>query len=321
MTQPDDHLARLVTAFIEGRKSDHTKAAYRRDLALWLQWCDTNRIDPLDAWPAHAQLWLSTLHRAGEAGTTRARRLGAVSSWYRWLVYHQAAPRNPAALLPEDRPAQSPKHAPALSDEHTAAILAQADQDTPRAAAIAWTLLQTGIRVGELTNANTGDVGLDRGHHVLHIIDGKGGKTRAVLLVPPVVARLDTYQATRRDTGTLVSADDTGAGSVRPLIATRTGGRLDRKAVRLLLQRLARAAKLPPEVADRLTPHTTRATYVTSALDEGASIYDVAREVGHSRTDTTQGYDRSHYDPSRSPAYKLMGRYARHLPADDPAPR
>jgi integrase/recombinase XerD len=312
VTQPGDRLAGLVAAFLAGRKSEHTAKAYRGDLASWLGWCAEQRVDPLDAWPAHVQLWLAALDRTGEAGTTRDRRLGAVSSWYRWLIANQAATRNPAALTRDDRPTRAPRPTPALATEHTTALLARADLDTPRSAAIVWLMLQTGVRVGELIAANTGDRAVDRGHVVLHV-RGKGGKGRIVLLVPPVVERLDTYLATRTDSTAVVLVDQAGAGRDRPLIATATGRRIDREAVVRLLRRLARAAGLPPEVADRLTPHTTRATYVTDALDEGVPIYDVAREVGHASTDTTRGYDRSHYDPSRSAAYRLMSRYGRHL--------
>lgn len=315
LPQPGDHLARLVGTFLAGRKSEHTKDAYRRDLASWLGWCAGNNVNPLDAWPAHAQLWLTHLRRCGEAGTTRARRLGAVSSWYRWLLRHQAAARNPADLTADERPTRSPRHAPALAEEHAAALLAQADRDTPRAAAIVWLLLQTGIRVGELIAADTADRAVDHGHPILNV-RGKGDKARTVVLVPPVAARLDAYLATRTDTAALVVADQAGAGHRVPLIATATGRRLHRPAVRSLLRRLARAAGLPDLVAERMTPHSTRATYVTEALADGVSIYDVARDVGHTSTQTTRGYDRSHYDPSRSAAYRLMSKFGRHLDSD-----
>jgi site-specific recombinase XerD len=324
VAQPGDRLARLVAVFVEakGQRSEHTKDAYRRDLPIWLDWCHANGLDPFDVWPAHVQLWLGHLGQRGESGTTQARRLGAVSSFYEWLIRNQQAQRNPAKLTKEERPTRAPRPASALSDEHAAALLDRADLDTPRSAAIVWLLIHTGIRVGELLAANTADIAVDRGHTVLHV-HGKGGKGRTVTLVPPVVARLNGYLAARTDTAmAVVRTDQAGAGQQRPLIATAKGARMDRKAVRLLLRRLARAAGLPTTVVDQLTPHSTRATYVTAALDEGVPIYDVARDVGHASTDTTRGYDRSQYDPANAAAYRLMSRFGRHLDrTDDPAPR
>ena len=315
--------ARLLAAYLDGRRSKLTADTYRRDITHWLNWCTARGVDPYTAWPADIQRWQAWLSQnggrtgSGEAGTSRARRLGAVSSFYGWLIEHRVVERNPAALTSGSRPVRAPRHAAALSDEHAARLLAQADLDTPRAAAIVWLLLHTGLRVGELLGATTTDVGVDRGHTVLHVI-GKGGKGRTVTLVPAVVARLDAYAATRTDRpGTVVLAGQAGVTAPRPLIATANGKPLDRKAVRHLLRRLARAAKLPPTVVEQLHPHVTRATYVTAALAEGVSIYDVAKDVGHASTDTTRGYDRSRYDPANAAAYRLQGRYARHLPTDE----
>jgi site-specific recombinase XerD len=323
VAEPGDHTARLAAAFTATRKSPHTRDAYHRDLTNWLTWCTTAGINPLDAWPAHITAWLRTLREVhGEAGTTQARRLGAVSSWYRWLIRHQQAARNPADLDPAERPVRAARPAPALSDDHVGRLLAAADRDTPRAALIVWLLLHTGLRVTELVTARLGDVGVDWGYTLLNI-HGKGGKGRRVVLVPNVVARLDAYLAQRPDgpATTVVLAGQAGAGRDRPLIATATGKPLGRNKVRLLLHRLAKAAGLPAAVVDTLSPHSTRATYVTASLASGVPIYDVAQDVGHSSTDTTRGYDRSRYDPARSAAYRLQDRFARHLPDDTTAPR
>jgi len=312
--EPSDLIGRLAAAFIETKRqrSTHTADAYRRDLTLWLGWCHTNQLHPLDAHAGHIQLWLTWLADRGEAGTTRGRRLGAVSAWYRWLIDHGHVPANPAALSRDARPTRAPRPAPALSDQQTAAMLAAADQQPhPRVAAIVWLLIYTGIRVGELLAANVGDLAEERGHRVLHV-RGKGGKTRIVALVPPVAARLDAYLASREDhhVGVLVPRQTAGAGGGdRPLIAWDTGRRMARSNIRALLQRVARKADLPAGVADRFTPHTTRATYATAALDDGVPLRDVQYALGHSNPMTTEGYDRSRLTPERNPAYRLLARF------------
>ncbi|MEV1321974.1 tyrosine-type recombinase/integrase [Micromonospora arborensis] len=319
--RPDgDPLAQLLPTYLDGCRSKLTADTYRRDIIHWLTWCQTSTINPLTAWPADVKRWQRHLSEhggrngTGEAGTSRARRLGAVSGFYNWLIEHQVVERNPAALTRGSRPVRAPRQAAALSDEHAGILLRQADLDTPRAAAIVWLLLHSGIRVGEMLAANVADIGMDRGYTVLHV-HGKGGKGRTVSLPGEVTTRLDAYQASRTDhaAGTVVLRGQAGVTPVRPLIATEKGNRLDRKAIRHLLRRLGKAAKLPPTVVEQLHPHVTRATYVTASLADGVPIYDVARDVGHASTDTTRGYDRSRYDPNRSAAFRLAARFGRHV--------
>jgi integrase/recombinase XerD len=304
----------LCAEFLAGKKSAHTKDAYRRDIRRWLDFCAARDVDPLAAWPAHVQRWLAELaegdpvvNRKPETGTTRARRLAAVSSWYGWLVRHQAAPRNPAELERAERPKRAPQRTPALSSGQAEKLLAAADADSPRAAAIVYLLTYTGIRVGELIAANGGDIGMTDGEMVLHV-RGKGGSTRDVRLNTYVLARLGAYEATRRDRTQLPARQvHAGAGHDRPLIATYRGSRIDRKEVRRLLLRLAKEAGLPAQVAARMSPHVTRATYATSSFANRLDGRAVQVTMGHANFDTTAGYDRSKVTAERDPAIRLPG--------------
>lgn len=309
----DEHLAELTRLWLAGRRTEHTRRAYRLDLSSWLGWCHANGVHPVEAWPAHILSWLAelaegdpTTGRKPERGSTRARRLGAVSGWYRWLIRHQAAERNPAMLERNERPVLDKRQAPAFSPQQAEKMLAEADKDTPRAAAIVYLLTYTGLRVGELIAANVGDIGMTEGQMVLHV-RGKGGKRRPVRLNPYVLDRLDRYAEVRPDSTNLpVTADQAGAGKDRPLIVTRYGSRLDRKEVVRLLRRLARQAGLPAQLVDNLTPHTTRATYATTAIGEGLDLRAVQITMGHASPQTTAGYDRSAVTPGRDPAIRLL---------------
>jgi site-specific recombinase XerD len=311
-----DRIAELTRQWFDSRKSEHTEAAYRLDLASWLGWCRANEVPALDARFGHVMEWLAELAsgdphtgRRPESGSTRARRLGAISGWYRWLIRHDAATRNPADLDRSERPVLAPRRAPALSDAQAEALLTVADADTPRSAAIVWLLLTAGIRVGELTAANVCDIGQDRGVTVLHV-HGKGGKTRMVEVEPYTLHRVDRYLADRGDVELLpVVVDQAGAGRDRPLIATVAGNRIDRKEVRRVLKRLAKVAGLPASLVDRLTPHSTRATFVTTSIDAGVPIRDIQLAAGHASPVTTEAYDRSAWSPDRSPSRKVATRF------------
>lgn len=318
---PPDPVAALVDTFLAGVANAGTRDVYRRDLRHWLVWCTAAGVRPLEAWPSDVERWQAAQESAGDSGSSRHRRLGALSSWYAWLVDHRAVERNPARLRRGVRPKPNPRKRPALSDTQASALLDVADDDSPRAAAIVSVLLFTGVRVGELIAADVPDVGFDAGHPVLHVRHGKGGKGRTVVLVPPAYARLDAYLTGRPDLrprAELVHVDAAGAGrQSAPLIATAAGNRIDRKEVRRLLKRLARQAELPQVLVDELSPHSTRATYATTALDEGVPVRDVQYAMGHASPLTTEGYDRQQLTADRAPGYRLMRRFTPPRRTDD----
>jgi integrase/recombinase XerD len=51
--------------------------------------------------------------------------------------------------------------------------------------------------------------------------------------------------------------------------------------------------------------HTARATFVSTALDNGASLEDVKEWLGHANIATTRLYDRRQSRPEESPTFKV----------------
>lgn len=328
-----DSTAGLASKFASTRQSENTRQAYRLDLIgcshplracrhrnpgrshqplAWLPWCYANGLDPWTVGPSDVSVWLADLAAAGQADGTRARRLSAVSAWYRWLVRNGHATRNPADLESAERP---PRRTPgtagtALSRGHLAALVAAADTDAPRSAAIIAAMLLTGLRVSELTGADVGDIGHDRGHTVL-TIRGKGGKVRQAPLVPALWRRIEAYLATRDETRStdIMPASSGHADQSSPLFTTSTGKRLDRAYVLRLVGRLAGVAGIPGTI----TPHDLRRTFGTLSLDAGVALRDVQDALGHADPRTTRGYDRSGMNPDRHPAYRL-GAFVKDTP-------
>lgn len=303
----NDRLNELTRRWLKVRRSEDTRQAYRRDLESWLLWCGANGLHPTDAWQQHILDWLASLADS-QAGSTRSRRLSAVSSWYQWLIRHQAMDRNPAVVGRQERPVSTPKQAPALSDAQVEKLLAAAVADGLRSAAIMYLLFTTGIRVGELRAANVGDLGMDDGVTVLHV-HGKGSRLRPVEIEPNTLRRIEAYLASRTDVERLPALPGQTAAGDRPLIATATGGRVDRWYVGDLLERLAGKAGLPERLVARLSPHSTRATHITASLAAGMALFDVQRNVGHANPGTTERYDRSRFAADRSPARTLARRW------------
>ncbi|SCE85893.1 Site-specific recombinase XerD [Micromonospora matsumotoense] len=305
----------FTEAWLRNRRlSAHTRDAYRRDIAGWLTWCAAGDLDPLRAnfldVNAYArQLEATPSARSGRPLTpaTVARKLSALSSWYEFLVKLRAVDANPVSGA--DRPRIDRDHSATvgLTPQEVDALLAAADTDTgPTAArnrAAVALLADLGLRVGELVSLDLADLGAERGHRSVRFV-GKGGKPRRRALTPGTAYAVDAYLADRAATAGVSVDALTG-----PLLATATGGRLDRHSVFRLVRRLAEAAGIA--AAAKLSPHSLRHAFATTAREEGVPLEDVQDAMGHADPRTTRRYDRDRHNLDRDPAYVIWAARAR----------
>ncbi|MGC4892824.1 tyrosine-type recombinase/integrase [Micromonospora sp. DT31] len=305
----------VTEAWLRNRRlSTHTRDAYRRDVTGWLSWCAERGLDPLRATFLDVNAYGRELEstprgRAGRPLTpaTVARRLSALSSWYDFLAKLGAVAANPVSAA--DRPRVDRDHSATvgLTPQEVDALLAAADADTgPTAArnrAAVALLADLGLRVGELVSLDLSDLGTERGHRSVRFV-GKGGKVRRRALTPGTAYVLDAYLAERAAAHDVPVAQLTG-----PLLATATGGRLDRHAVFRLVRRLARSAGIAAWA--KLSPHSLRHAFATTARSEGVPLEDVQDAMGHADPRTTRRYDRDRHNLDRDPAYAIWAARAR----------
>ena len=277
------------------RLSEHTRAAYRRDVAGWLAWCTEHATDPLRATFLDVNAYARHLEARWLAPASVARKLSGVSSWYDFLVKLQAVTANPVAAA--DRPHLDRDHSATLglTAGEVDDLLAAAAAAGARTRAMITMLADLGLRVSELVGLDLSDMGHERGHRTVRFV-GKGGKARRRALTPATAAALDDYL---RERGL----------EPGPMFVTATGARVDRHAVFRLVRRLAAAAGI--EAADRLSPHSLRHAFATTARAEGVALEDVQDAMGHADPRTTRRYDRDRHNLDRDPAYTIAAARAR----------
>jgi integrase/recombinase XerD len=179
-----------------------------------------------------------------------------------------------------------PKRAPKtvvtfLREQEIDALLAAPDRDRwtgRRDHALLLTMIQTGLRVSELTSLNCADITLSTGPHLR--CHGKGRKQRITPLTPQTAQVLRVWQHER-------------AGNPQdPLFPTSRGGHLSRDAIAwLLAKHVATAARACPSLnAKTITPHTLRHTAAMRLLHAGVDITVIALWLGHESTQTTHIY-------------------------------
>jgi integrase/recombinase XerD len=286
----------VTEAWLANRRlSQHTRAAYRRDVGGWLGWCAERGVEPLQATFLDVNAYARGLEEQDLAATTVARKMSGLSSWYDFLVKLQAVAVNPVGGA--DRPAVNRDFSATigLSADEVDRLLAKAEMSGARNHAVITLLADLGLRVGEVVGLDLTDVGAERGHRTVRFT-GKGGKQRRRALTGPAAAALDAYLAVR----------GTGDG---PLFRTSTGARIDRHSVFRLVRRLAREAGIAE--ADRLSPHSLRHAFATTARSEGVPLEDVQDAMGHADPRTTRRYDRDRHNLDRDPAYMIAAARAR----------
>jgi integrase/recombinase XerD len=330
VTAPADSIdpaTALVLAWLAGKRSEHTRKAYARDLGIlpqaraarapsWLAWCAAAGTDPVTGVTEdHVTLYARALDAAGLSAATAARKLSAVSGWYAWLTRRGHIAANPASDV--GRPAVDPDTSttPGLTRDQAEAMLTAADHargpQKARTAAIVPVPLFTGARVSEICGADVEDLGTDRGHRVLWVTR-KGGKRQALALPAPTAGRIDRYLAERGDLAAVPALPgQPGVGRPRRvLFATQTGARLLPADVWRLVRRVGKAGGLPADLVACLGPHAMRHSFATLYLDSGGSLRDLQDAMGHADPRTTRRNDQARFTLDRFPGYALVSYLA-----------
>lgn len=291
----DVALALLLSAWEDSLRSPSTRSAYRHDVGVWVQWLtEHNGPHPLAVGRAHVNAWARDMREQAEpvlAPTTQARRLAAVSSFYRFAEDAGALDRNPAERV--TRPRTGPDHVkltPALTESEAAALVAAGESAQDRALVIL--LASTGLRVSEALQLALDGITTERGHAVA-TVHGKGGKVNTVPVVPALAAEVDRIRSERGTT--------TG-----PLFVAEHGGPMTRQGAARALTRMAHRAGLGRSVS----PHMLRATAITNATLAGIPLERVQRMARHADPRTTMRYNRAAEDLDSHPAYVLASRLA-----------
>lgn len=270
--------------------SESTRRAYAGDLRSWAAWLAQTDVAPLDARRIHVDAYVRELEASGASPATIARRLSALAGFYGYALDEGALQRSPVARVRRPKVAdESPRLG--IDRPGLLPLLDAAATSSPRDHALTCLLVLNGLRISEALNADVGDLADERGHRILRIVR-KGGKRGATVLAPRTAAAIDELTLDRRQ---------------GPIFVTGSGARMDRHAAWKVVRRLARLAGIEHPVS----PHTLRHSFVTAALDAGASLRDVQDAAGHADPRTTRRYDRGRHNLDRHPTYAVAAALAK----------
>lgn len=278
-----------LAAKVEGR-SPRTLRAYRYVLGsfqTWLGQRDLGQVDVhvLRAYLTHLQGYLrpASVHH----------HFPGLHTFFTFLHRESLLAHNPIAHI---RAPKVDEHFPEVfSEEEIHRLLAASNRRTFegfRNYVMLLTLLDTGMRLGELMGLHFADVDLS-GRSIR--VRGKGGKERLVFMGRGLTRAMYEWRKRR---GYQPYVED--------LFCTRNGGRLTGRNIHRVLERLGRRAR----VDGRCNPHKFRHTFGHRYILAGGDPFSLRDLMGHSTITVTMLYVRMAGTPH------LREQHARYSPVD-----
>ncbi|MBN2179418.1 MAG: tyrosine recombinase XerC [Deltaproteobacteria bacterium] len=266
---------------IERNLSYHTKRNYLADLKQFQGFLVTRGIRNIDAIDQMTiRAFLAVLYRKKIKKVTMSRKVASLRAFFKFLLREGRIKYNPAEMIQAPK---ADKYLPTfLSIDEVLALLGVkfgSDAFGLRDRAIMELFYSAGIRIGELTGLNTGDIDFPRG---LMKVRGKGKKERIVPVGGPALKALENYLGMRSE----FARDKEESYLESPLFLSRLGSRLTPRSVRRLVDKYV----LQSGINRKITPHVLRHTFATHLMDAGADLRVIQELLGHESLSTTQKY-------------------------------
>jgi len=294
-------LERAVDAYlrhisIERGLSDHTVAAYRRDLAGYVAWLAERGIrDSSDVTVALVTAFAAERASAEPppAASSLARLQSSVRGLHRFLAREGIESDDPTGRL---RPPKAARRLPkALTIDQVERLLDASGPEAGEAEAseliglrdraLLELLYATGARVSEVVQLDVDDLS----HGDVVRVRGKGSKERIIPVGSYARSALEAYLTRSRP-----ELSRRGRATPRLFLGAR-GAPLSRQSAWLVIQHAAERAQLTAHVS----PHTLRHSFATHLLQGGADVRVVQELLGHASVATTQIYTHVSVDALR----------------------
>lgn len=229
---------------------------------------------------------------------TVRRKMATLSSYFKFMLEKDIIQFNPVDGI--RRPKKTPnKGTECLSDNQVRLLLDFLDvqvmtknEFTPHLhRCLIYILFYTGIRVTELINIKRKDYFVYNGMPAFKVL-AKGAKQRIVPIHPSLKLIIEDYLKVLRthlrvQNFTTLSSDDFLFFSIK------NNRNKDRKNIsRYGVYKILNTRAFQAGIRQKISPHSARATLITSLLDQGQDLYRVSLSVGHANPETTKIYDK-----------------------------
>lgn len=212
--------------------------------------------------------WYASLDNEGLMPRTIRIKLGALSTFYKYLLEENIIKKNPITGIELPKIDDS---LPVYLDKRQLAQLMELVKDNQRERTIIEMLYATGVRISELINIKKSDIKWDT--RQIWITKGKGNKERFVLFTPECAERLKRY----------LDSIDNDSPYIFP---NKWGVPLSRSWIEQLFRGYSE------QLGFKVTPHLLRHTFAAHLSEKGMPLSYIQDLLGHTNINTTRVYTR-----------------------------
>lgn len=264
-------LPNLVDKFIaylkSQGKSEFTIVAYKKDLEQFVGYLTgKEKGDIREVKKDDIDGFINKLLTENYTKKSASRKLNSIRTFFRYLKNEGVLEQNPSLDVTHPKYTQSP---PRIFSKLEYRALRDLAKEDARTYALVETLLQTGIKIGELAGLEV----LDVKDNTLNIRQYGKTLTREVPLNKAVKKAIDEYIKIR------------GTNGNSHLFITRTGHPLLIRNIRQIITRCFREVEI-----ENATVNDLRNTFIAYQLINGASVEYIAKIVGHRRLSSTERF-------------------------------
>ncbi len=278
----------------ERNLSEETVRAYASDLSQFAEYARSvggeGLLFPDSIDPGTIRGYLASVHRTLEK-TSRARKLSALRSFFRYLISAGLMDDNPAELVAHPKIEQ--KMVSFLTVDAVFHFL-DALSSSARKPGASWrkarnwalfeSLYSTGVRVSELVKLDRDGVIFDE---AVVRVSGKGRKERITPIGKKALDAIRCYISALE-----FQFGKRSAGAAKALFLNSRGGRLTARSV----NRILKAELIGCGLWQHLSAHGLRHTFATHLLNAGADLRAIQEMLGHESLSTTQKYTHVNID-------------------------
>lgn len=260
-------LPKFIDQLKKQNRSPSTILAYRADVEQFINFLQgKNKVLISQINQSDVESFRDTLLNQKYTPKSVSRKLNAVKTFFRWTISEKYLTSNPAEGVTHPKFEASP---PKFLSPIEYRALRDVVRDDSRIAAIVEIILQTGMRISEVTSLKLENIKKDEIVIEAHATQPQ----RVVPLNKPAKEALEKYLKTRPKSETSF------------VFVSKSGKPLAVRNIRSAIDRYMQKAEIPQYSVNDL-----RTTFIVENLKAGVDLILLSQVVGHKRLSTTERY-------------------------------